>query len=83
VVTACGLGGTAVERTRFVGRCYPSSSGVENLAQAVSLHYVHYNFARPHITLTKDASGHATTLATASGVESRVWMTLDIAALTD
>ena len=27
------------------------SRKVENLAQAVSLHYMHYNFAQPHKTL--------------------------------
>ena len=29
------------------------SKKVENLAHAVSLHYMHYNFCRPHATLTK------------------------------
>jgi hypothetical protein len=53
------------------------------LAHAVSLHYMHYNFARPHITLTKDAGGHATTPAMAAGVANRVWTHRDIAALLD
>jgi len=37
-----------------------SSKEVENLARAVSLHYMHYNFARPHKTLAKAANGDAT-----------------------
>jgi hypothetical protein len=46
---------------------------VENLAHAVSLHYMYYNFARPHVTLTKDNEGHKTTPAMAAGVTNRVW----------
>jgi 16S rRNA C1402 N4-methylase RsmH len=34
------------------------SKKVENLTHAVSLHYMHYNFARPHGTLTKDRGGY-------------------------
>ena len=33
------------------------SKKVENLAHAVSLHYRHDNFARPHVTLTKARGG--------------------------
>jgi hypothetical protein len=36
------------------------SKEVENLAHAVSLHVMNDNFARPHITLTKDAEGKKT-----------------------
>jgi hypothetical protein len=53
----------------------------ENLAHAVSLHYMHYNFARPHVTLTKAAGGYPTTPPMAAGVERRVWTHADIAAL--
>jgi hypothetical protein len=59
------------------------SKKVENLAQAVSLHYMHYNFARPHATLTKAAGGYPTTPAMAAGVANRVWTHRDIAALLD
>jgi hypothetical protein len=44
---------------------------------------MHYSFARPHITLTKEAGGHATTPAMAAGIERRVWTPRDIAALLD
>lgn len=46
------------------------SKKVENLAHAVSLHFMHYNFCRPHQTLTK-AAGEATTPAMAVGVADR------------
>lgn len=38
---------------RFTRLTNGFSKKVENLAHAVSLHYMHYNFARPHQTLTK------------------------------
>ena len=56
---------------------------VENLAHAVSLHYMHYNFARPHKTLTKAANGYPTTPAMAAGVADHVWTLTEIAALLD
>jgi hypothetical protein len=59
------------------------SKKVENLAHAVSLHYMNYNFARPHATLTKDAGGHKVTPAMAAGIERRAWTHHDIAALLD
>jgi hypothetical protein len=54
---------------------------VENLAFAVSLHYMHYNFARPHKTLTKAANGYPTTPAMAAGVADHVWTLAEIAGL--
>jgi IS1 family transposase len=59
------------------------SKKVENLALAVSLHYMHYNFARPHATLTKAAGGYPTTPTMAAGIANRVWTHRDIAALLD
>ena len=38
---------------RFTRLTNAFSKKVENLAHAVSLHYMYYNFARPHQTLTK------------------------------
>ena len=52
-------------------------------AQWRSLHYMNYNFARPHATLTKDAGGYKVTPAMAAGVERRVWTHRDIGALLD
>ncbi len=40
---------------RFTRLTNGFSKKVENLAHAVSLHYMNYNFARPHATLTKAA----------------------------
>jgi hypothetical protein len=53
---------------------------VENLAHAVALHYMHYNFARPHKTLSK---AEPTTPAMAAGVADHVWSLREIAALLD
>jgi len=52
------------------------SKKVENLAHAVSLHYMHYNFARVHQTLK-------TTPAQAAGVADHKWSLYEIAALLD
>jgi IS1 family transposase len=66
---------------RFTRLTNAFSKKVENLAHAVSLHYMHYNFARPHQTLTKANGGRPTTPAMAAGVTNRVWTHRDIAAL--
>lgn len=68
---------------RFTRLTNGFSKKVENLAHAVSLHFMTYNFARPHTTLTRDAGGRSTTPAMAAGVENRVWTVRDIAALLD
>lgn len=54
------------------------SKKVENLTHAVSLHFMHYNFARPHQSL-----GYKTTPAMAAGVADHVWTLREIAALLD
>ena len=68
---------------RFTRLSNAVSKKVENLTHAVSLHYMNYNFARPHATLTKDAGARPTTPAMAAGIERRVWTPRDIAALLD
>ncbi len=68
---------------RFTRLTNGFSKKVENLAHAVSLHYMHYNFARPHKTLTKAANGYPTTPAMAAGVSDHVWTLVEIAALID
>ncbi len=68
---------------RFTRLTNGFSKKVENLAHAVSLHYMHYNFARPHKTLTKAANGYPTTPAIAAGVADHVWTLTEIAALLD
>jgi hypothetical protein len=59
-----------------------SAKKVENLAHAVSLHYMHYNFARPHQTLTRKAT-RPTTPAMAAGVAEYPWSVTRIAGLLD
>jgi IS1 family transposase len=49
------------------------SKKVQNLAHAVSLHFMAYNFVKPHGTLTKAAGGTPTTPAMAAGVATRPW----------
>jgi len=58
---------------RFTRLTNGFSKKVENLAAAVSLHFMHYNFARPHMTLTKARNGYPTTPAMAAGVTDHVW----------
>ncbi len=65
---------------RFTRLTNGFSKKVENLAHAVSLHYMHYNFARPHQTLTKQY-GRPTTPAMAAGVADHVWSVWEIAEL--
>jgi IS1 family transposase len=65
---------------RFTRLTNGFSKKVENLAHAVSLHYMHYNFARPHQTLTKQY-GKPTTPAMAAGVADHVWSVWEIAEL--
>ena len=59
---------------RFTRLTNGFSKKVENLAHAVSLHYMHYNFARPHTSL-----GKHTTPAMAAGVAEYPWVADDIA----
>jgi hypothetical protein len=54
------------------------SKKVENLSHAVALHYMHYNFARPHKTLSKAGP---TTPTMAAGVADHVWTLREIAEL--
>ena len=68
---------------RFTRLTNGFSKKVENLAHAVSLHYMHYNFARPHKTLTKARNGYPTTPAMAAGVADHVWTLTEIVGLLD
>lgn len=53
---------------------------LESHAVAVALHFMAYNFARPHRTL---ADSYPRTPAMAAGVADRIWSLTDIAALLD
>jgi IS1 family transposase len=71
---------------RFTRLTNAFSKKVENLAHAVSLHYMYYNFARVHQTLTvvnDDGSRTKRTPAMAAGVTDHVWTLYEIAALLD
>lgn len=61
---------------RFTRLTNGFSKKVENLTHAVSLHYMHYNFARRHQTL-------GMTPAMAAGVADHRWTLREIAALLD
>lgn len=61
---------------RFTRLTNGFSKKVENLAHAVSLHYMHYNFGRIHQTLR-------CTPAQAAGVTDKRWKLTDIASLLD
>jgi len=67
---------------RFTRLTNGFSKKVENLAHAVSLHSMHYNFARPNQTLTKKY-GKPTTPAMAAGKADHVWSVWEIAGLLD
>jgi IS1 family transposase len=66
---------------RFTRLTNGFSKKIENLAHAVSLHFMFYNFARPHKTLSD--GGYPTTPAMAAGVADHVWTLKEIAALLD
>jgi hypothetical protein len=61
---------------RFTRLTNGFSKKVENLAHAVTLHFMYYNFARPHGSLGKNV-----TPAMAAGVADHVWTVQEIAEL--
>jgi IS1 family transposase len=63
---------------RFTRLTNAFSRKVENLAAAVSLHFMYYNFARPHKTL---ANPYPRTPAMSAGVADHVWKIEEIVAL--
>lgn len=65
---------------RFIRLTNGFSKKIENLAHAVSLHYMHYNFARSHRSL-KDR--YPRTPAMAAGKADHIWTLEEIAALLD
>jgi IS1 family transposase len=72
-----------MQSRRFTRLTNAFSKKAENHAYAVSLFFLHYNYCRPHQTLTKAANGIKTTPAMASGLTDRVWTVKDIVALMD
>jgi hypothetical protein len=68
---------------RFTRLTNGFSRKAEAHAHAVSLYFMHYNYCRPHATLTKAAGGVKTTPAMAAGVTDRVWTAEDVVARMD
>ena len=60
---------------RFTRLTNAFSKKVENLAAAVSLHFAHYNYCRPHHSLG------GKTPAMAAGLEDHVWTVDELIAL--
>ncbi len=65
---------------RFTRLTNAFSKKVANLAAAVALHYMVYNFARPHMSLKNP---YPRTPAMAAGVADHVWTLAEVAALLD
>jgi len=65
---------------RFTRLTNAFSKKVENLVHAVALHYMYYNFARPHKTLSRP---YPTTPAMAAGVSDHIWTIEKITALVE
>ncbi|MFC1980342.1 IS1 family transposase [Chloroflexota bacterium] len=63
---------------RFTRLTNAFSKKVENLEHAVALHYMYYNFARPHKTL---ANPYPRTPAMAAGISNHIWTIEDIVSL--
>jgi IS1 family transposase len=67
---------------RFTRLTNAFSKKLDNHWCAQSLHFLHYNFARPHITLSQ-RHGAPTTPAMAAGVADHIWTLSEIAGLLD
>jgi len=65
---------------RFTRLTNGFSRKIENLSHAVSLHFMHYNFARPHQSLKER---YSRTPAMAAGVTDHIWSLEEIAELLD
>jgi len=65
---------------RFTRLTNAFSKKIENLEYAVALHFMHYNFARPHGTL---ANPYPRTPAMAAGISDHIWTIEDIVRLAD
>ena len=65
---------------RFTRLTNGFSKKVDNHMAAIALHFLHYNFARPHTTL---ANPYPRTPAMAAGIADHVWTMQEIAALLD
>jgi hypothetical protein len=67
-----------MQMRRFTRLTNAFSKKVEYHLYAVALHFLWYNFARPHMTLTKANRGIKTTPAMAAGLAVRPWTAYDV-----
>ena len=65
---------------RFTRLTNAFSKKVENLQAAVALHFMYYNFVRPHKTL---ANPYPRTPAMAAGLTNRIWSVQDLVELAE
>jgi IS1 family transposase len=73
-----------MQMRRFTRLTNAFSKKMENHAYAVDIHFMHYNFCRPHMTLTKQHPQHyPTTPAMAAGVTDHVWSLEEVCAMLD
>ncbi|MGH7515624.1 MAG: IS1 family transposase [Gemmatimonadales bacterium] len=73
-----------MQMRRFTRLTNAFSKKVENHAYAVDIHFMYYNFARPHATLTKRHPQHyPQTPAMAAGITDHVWTLEEICGLMD
>jgi len=63
---------------RFTRLTNAFSKKLENLEHAIALHFMYYNFARPHKTL---ANPYPRTPAMAAGVSDHIWTIEEIVEL--
>ena len=56
------------------------SKKIQNLEYTIALHFMYYNFARPHKTLTPKGS-IGVTPAMAAGISNHIWTIEDIVSL--
>ena len=69
---------------RFTRLTNAFSRKVENHGHAVALHFMHYNFCRPHTTLTGNhPHRYPVTPAMAAGLADHVWTVEEVCALLD
>jgi IS1 family transposase len=70
-----------MQMRRFTRLTNAFSKKLENHMHAISLHFMYYNYCRPHSTLTKANGGIYKTPAMAAQLTDRVWTVADIAGM--
>ncbi|MHB1005773.1 MAG: IS1 family transposase [Chloroflexota bacterium] len=68
---------------RFTRLTNAFSKKLENHMHALALYFMHYNFSRPHTTLSKTNKSYPTTPAMAAGLTDHVWTIQEVVGLLD